>query len=179
MDMDIGSRLKTLRKKNGLTLSELASRCELTTGFLSQLENNVSSPSIVTLEDIVEALGTTLKDFFNDAEESKIVFKKDDFFEHKTEDYSIKWVVPDAQKRELEPIIININPHCKSLILQPHDGEEFGFVLKGKAKLIYGKREIAISNGQTFYLEGNKTHYIENKSDDIVSILWISTPPSF
>ena len=95
--MDIGARLKMLRKKNGLTLSELASRCELTTGFLSQIENNISSPSIVTLEDIILALGTTLKEFFNDSEEKKIIFQKDDFFEHETNDYIIKWVVPDAQ----------------------------------------------------------------------------------
>lgn len=177
--MDIGARLKMLRKKNGLTLSELASRCELTTGFLSQIENNISSPSIVTLEDIIEALGSTLKEFFNDSDESRIVYKKDDFFEHETDDYIIKWVVPDAQKRELEPIIINIKPHSKSMIIQPHDGEEFGLVLKGRAKLIYGKKEVSISNGQTFYLEGNKTHYIENRGDELVSILWISTPPSF
>lgn len=177
--MDIGARIKALRKKNNLTLSELAARCELTTGFLSQLENNVSSPSIVTLEDIIEALGTTLKEFFDDDEEAKIVFKKDDFFEHTTSDYKIKWIVPDAQKRQLEPIIIEIKPHCKSIILQPHEGEEFGLVLKGKVKLIFGKQELFLSTGQTFYLESNKTHYLENKSDDIVSVLWISTPPSF
>ena len=177
--MDIGAKIKALRLQNNLTLKELAARCELTTGFLSQLEHNVSSPSIQTLEDIIEALGTTLKDFFNDEEETRIVFKKEDFFEHETQDYKIKWIVPDAQKREMEPIIININPHCKSSVLRPHSGEEFGFVLKGKAKLIYGKKELLISAGQTFYLEGNKTHYIENKSDELVSILWVSTPPSF
>jgi len=177
--MDIGTRIKSLRLKNNLTLAELASRCELTTGFLSQLEHNVSSPSIQTLEDIIEALGSTLKEFFDESEEAKIVFKKDDFFEHETTDFTIKWIVPDAQKRQMEPIIININPHCKSLVLRPHSGEEFGFVLKGRAKLIYGKKEISLTSGQTFYLEGNRTHYIENKSDELVSILWVSTPPSF
>lgn len=177
--MDIGARIKSLRLKNNLTLAELASRCELTTGFLSQLEHNVSSPSIQTLEDIIEALGSTLKEFFDDDDDTKIVFKKDDFFEHQTNDYTIKWIVPDAQKREMEPIIININPHCKSMVLRPHNGEEFGFVLKGRAKIIYGKKELNIVAGQSFYLEGNKTHYIENKSDDSVSILWVSTPPSF
>lgn len=177
--MDIGLRIKALRLKNNLTLAELAARCELTTGFLSQLEHNVSSPSIQTLENIIEALGSTLKDFFAETEETKLVFKKDDFYEHETNDFTIKWIVPDAQKREMEPIIININPHCKSIVIRPHNGEEFGFVLKGRAKLIYGKKELSINAGQTFYLEGNRTHYIENKTDDIVSILWVSTPPSF
>lgn len=177
--MDIGSKIKALRLKNNLTLKELAARCELTTGFISQLEHNVSSPSIQTLENIIEALGSTLKDFFNEKDDMKVVFKKDDYYEHETSDFKIKWIVPDAQKRQMEPIIININPHCKSIVVRPHNGEEFGFVLKGKAKLIYGKKELTISSGQTFYLEGNTTHYIENKSDDLVSILWVSTPPSF
>ena len=74
---------------NNLTLAELAARCELTTGFLSQLEHNVSSPSIQTLENIIEALGSTLKDFFAETEETKLVFKKDDFYEHETNDFTI------------------------------------------------------------------------------------------
>ena len=51
---DIGRRIRQLRVKNGLTLEELASRTELTKGFLSQLERNLTSPSIQTLEDINE-----------------------------------------------------------------------------------------------------------------------------
>ena len=62
--MDIGHKIKQLRVQNGLTLEELASRSELTKGFLSQLERNLTSPSISTLEDILEALGSSLSDFF-------------------------------------------------------------------------------------------------------------------
>ena len=58
--MDIGKKLKDLRIKNDLTLEELASRSELTKGFLSQVERNLTSPSISTLEDLLEALGTNL-----------------------------------------------------------------------------------------------------------------------
>ena len=72
--MDIGYRIKQLRTKNNLTLEELASRCELTKGFLSQLERNLTSPSIATLQDIVEALGTTLAKFFQEETEEKLVF---------------------------------------------------------------------------------------------------------
>ena len=53
--MDIGKKLKELRLQNDLTLSDLASRSELTKGFLSQVERNQAAPSIATLEDILEA----------------------------------------------------------------------------------------------------------------------------
>ena len=80
--MDIGAKIKRLRLSNQLTLEELANRSELTKGFLSQLERDLTSPSIATLENILEALGTNLKDFFSEDEDEQIVFSKDDFFEN-------------------------------------------------------------------------------------------------
>ena len=79
--MDIGKKLKELRLQNDLTLESLASRCELTKGFLSQVERNLTSPSISTLEDILEALGTNLSSFFQeDDKDDQIVFGAQDFF---------------------------------------------------------------------------------------------------
>ena len=64
--MSIGSKIKQLRTFYGLTQEELADRCELTKGYISQLENDLTSPSISTLTDILSALGTNLKSFFNE-----------------------------------------------------------------------------------------------------------------
>ena len=72
--MDIGKKLKELRLQNDLTLGDLASRSELTKGFLSQVERNLTTPSISTLEDILEALGSNLSDFFHEEPETKIAF---------------------------------------------------------------------------------------------------------
>ena len=79
--MDIGAKINQLRKKNGLTQEELADRCELSKGFISQVERRITSPSIATLIDILECLGTNLKDFFNETSQEKIVFSKQDIFE--------------------------------------------------------------------------------------------------
>ena len=77
--MEIGIKIKELRLKNGLTQEELASRCELTKGYISQLENDLTSPSIATLTDILTSLGTSLKDFFTDDDE-QVVFGEEDYF---------------------------------------------------------------------------------------------------
>ena len=74
--MDIGAKIKRIRLSNQLTLEELANRSELTKGFLSQLERDLTSPSVATLENILEALGTNLKDFFSEDEDEQIVFSK-------------------------------------------------------------------------------------------------------
>ena len=60
----IGNKIKDLRNRNGLTQQELADRTELTKGFISQLERGQVSPSIVTLLDLIECLGTTASEFF-------------------------------------------------------------------------------------------------------------------
>lgn len=74
--MDIGAKIKRLRLSNQLTLEELANRSELTKGFLSQLERDLTSPSIATLENILEALGTNLKDFFQKTKMNKLFLVK-------------------------------------------------------------------------------------------------------
>ena len=67
---------------------------------MSQVERNLTTPSIATLEDILEALGTNLSEFFHEEEEKQIVFSAQDFFEDDQEDYTIEWVIPNAQKNE-------------------------------------------------------------------------------
>ena len=64
--MQIGSKIKELRVLKGLTQEELADRAELSKGFISQLERDLTSPSIATLVDILQCLGTDLKTFFDD-----------------------------------------------------------------------------------------------------------------
>ena len=79
--MDIGNKLKELRVLKGLTQEELADRSELSKGFISQLERNLTSPSITTLMDILQCLGTSIGEFFNETPEEQIVFGKTDYFE--------------------------------------------------------------------------------------------------
>ena len=127
--MDIGHKIKQLRVQNGLTLEELASRSELTKGFLSQLERNLTSPSISTLEDILEALGSSLSDFFMEEKNEQVVFQKKDFFVDEREECTINWIVPNTQKNEMEPILLEIPEGGKSFNVNPHGGEEFGYVV--------------------------------------------------
>ena len=76
--MKIGKKIKDLRTMYNLTQEELANRVELTKGYISQLENDLTEPSISTLEDIVKALGTNLSDFFEEEKQvEQIVFKKE------------------------------------------------------------------------------------------------------
>ena len=177
--MDIGHKIKQLRVQNGLTLEELASRSELTKGFLSQLERNLTSPSISTLEDILEALGNSLSDFFKEEKDEQTVFQKKDFFVDERDDYTINWIVPNTQKNDMEPILIEIPQGGKSFSVRPHGGEEFGYVVDGTAVLIAGDKRYVIKKGETFYMTGKDFHYITNEKAKTAKIIWVSTPPLF
>ncbi|MBQ3180154.1 MAG: helix-turn-helix transcriptional regulator [Firmicutes bacterium] len=177
--MDIGKKLKELRLQNDLTLGDLASRSEVTKGFLSQVERNLTTPSIATLEDILEALGSNLSDFFREEQERQIVFSQQDFFVDEQDDYSIEWIIPNAQKNEMEPILLTLHPHCQSHQLSAYQGEEFGYVLKGSVTLVRGNKKFRLKAKETFYLDGTESHYLYNHGSSDAKILWITTPPMF
>lgn len=177
--MDIGEKIKRLRISNQLTLEELANRSELTKGFLSQLERNLTSPSISTLEDILEALGTNLRDFFDEKQDEQIVFTNKDFFVNEQVGYLVSYIIPNAQKNEMEPILVELQMGASTEPIVPHDGQEFGYVLSGRVILHYGHKELLVKAGQTFYIKGNKTHYLSNQHKSVAKVIWVSTPPSF
>ena len=83
--IELGSKLKEMRLRKNLTQEELANRCELTKGYISQLENDLTSPSIATLADLLTALGSDLADFFREEAEEKIVFTKEEYIEKQSE----------------------------------------------------------------------------------------------
>ena len=179
--MDLGKWVKQLRVKNGLTLEDLASRTELTKGFLSQLERDLTSPSISTLEDIVEVLGISLADFFKEEINDKIVFTEQDYFVDEKEDMSITYLVPNSQKNEMDPIMITLQINGKSQEILPHKGQEFGYVIAGKISVvnIENKSSNVVKKGETFYIKGDAAHQIVNKGNSVAKVLWISTPPIF
>lgn len=177
--MDIGKKIKRLRMLCGLTQKELADRCELTKGYISQLENDLTSPSIATLVDILSALGTDLKEFFNEEVEEKVVFTDSDFIEKVTEDSTLNWLVPNAQKNHMEPVLMVLHPGRSTARDIPHEGEEFGYVISGEIEINVGKNRYAAKKGDSFYYSADRPHFITNAKQREAKFIWISSPPNF
>lgn len=177
--MDIGLKLKELRILKGLTQEELADRAELSKGFISQLERNLTSPSIATLMDILQCLGTTTAEFFTEEPDEQVVFGKNDYFEKYDNDLKneIKWIIPNAQKNRMEPILLTLEAGGETYPDNPHEGEEFGYVLSGSVIIHLGKKIYRAKKGESFYFTPDKSHYLASKTG--ATILWVSSPPSF
>ncbi len=177
--MDIGAKLKELRVLKGLTQEELADRAELSKGFISQLERDLTSPSITTLMDILQCLGTSVGEFFNETPEEQIVFGKSDYFEkHDAElKNEIKWIIPNAQKNMMEPILLTLEPGGETYPDNPHEGEEFGYILQGSISIHIGSKTYKAKKGESFYFVSEKNHYLSSKAG--AALIWVSSPPSF
>ena len=177
--MEIGKKIKALRIQKNLTQEELADRAELTKGFISQVERDLTSPSIATLVDILQCLGTDLKTFFNDSEDTQVVFHRGDFFEKTDTELknTIQWIIPNAQKNMMEPILVTVEPQGSTYPDNPHEGEEFGYVLKGSIDIHIGNQVFKAKKGESFYFTPAYKHYITSETGGL--LLWVSSPPSF
>ena len=177
--MDLGGKIKQMRNQLGLTQEELADRCELTKGYISQLENNLNSPSIATLTDILSALGSNLSEFFQNEKEEKVVFNKEEFIEKDTDGVVWNWLIPNAQKNMMEPVLVELTEQASTSGDIPHEGEEFGFVLEGEIEILLGNKRYPCKKGEAFYYSASKPHSIINKGHGNAKFLWVSTPPNF
>lgn len=180
--MKIGERLKRLRMINSLTQEELASRADLTKGYISQLENDATSPSIATLKDILDVFGVSMQEFFGETtDEESVVFGKDARVQPGNEDDRIRveLLVPGAQNREMDPVLVTLEPG-EEMDEQPfHEGEEFGFVLLGKIQLRLDDKLHTVKKDECFYFTSDKRHSVKNVGKGQAKILWVVTPPTF
>lgn len=179
--VEIGKKIRQLRMRKGLTQEELADRSELSKGFISQLENDITSPSIATLVDVLTCLGTDLKTFFNEEEEDTVVFHEEDYFIKEDPELGneIAWVIPNAQKNRMEPIRLTLFPGGSTDMDSPHEGEEFGYVLSGRILIHLGSQCLKAKKGESFYYTASCSHFLENPGKVPAVVLWISSPPYF
>ncbi len=180
--MKIGERLKRLRMINSLTQEELASRADLTKGYISQLENDATSPSIATLKDIVDVFGITMQEFFAEpAGGEDVVFGADARVQSTGDDDGVKveLLVPGAQNREMDPVLVTLKPGEEMEEQDYHEGEEFGFVLLGKVQLKLDDKVHTVKKDECFYFDSGKKHSVKNIGKTPAKILWVVTPPTF
>jgi transcriptional regulator with XRE-family HTH domain len=178
--MKIGERIRNLRQSSNLTQEELADRAGLTKGFISQIERDQTSISLDSLAKMLGALDENISDFFQEASQEKIAYREKDrvaIEKEKIEKFEL--LVPGSTNRRLEPILLTLRKGEATPKEKPHEGEEFGFILRGRVNLRFGREILKLKKGECFYLSAEKEHWIHNSGSRDAVILWISSPPSF
>ncbi len=175
--MDLGSRLRELRRGQRLTLEELGKRTGLTSSFLSQIERNITSPSVKSLREIAAALNTKVGRLFEEQKSRDFIFIKKNMRKKITNDEfksCCEVLASGLLDIRMEPSLIILEVGGKTEKQSDSlDGEEFGFVLKGKVEILRGAEKFIMERGDSIYFKGVKAHEVKNISNSEANLLWI------
>jgi len=176
--MKIGAKLKDMRLSAQLTQSELADRADVTKGFISQVENDQTSLSVDSMGQILAALGVSFAEFFSDTAAQTVVFSPKDRIRVSDKGASVfEILVPGSTMNEMDPAYVTLAPGESFEEDEPHNGEEFGYVLNGVLTVQLGKKQRQVPARSCFYFESNQAHRLLNRSPKNVTFLWVTTPP--
>lgn len=178
---DLGSRVKRLRRKNGLTIENLAEISGVSSGFLSQLERGLANPTFVNLQKIATGLHVPIGAFFQTTSADKFVVRQTERRKLILDDGSRVWqlLTPDLN-RSIEFLLMEWEPHTPTEETPScHEGEECGLVLEGVLEVHWGTHVFLLEEGDSIYLPSNIPHYYRNPSDKKVVCVWAATPPTW
>lgn len=180
----LGTRIRGLRKRRGLTLAELARQSGLTAGYISQLERNLSYPSIPALFNIARSLGVTIQWFFAsevavDAADAGYVVRRNSRLNVHYEDGIVDELLSPQPSRQLEILHSRFPPGAYSQQSYSHEGEEAGYILAGVFELWVGERHFHLQEGDSFSFSSQEPHRYGNPGEHEALVLWVITPPTF
>lgn len=172
--LEIGKRIRQLRMMKGLTLAEMASGAELTKGFLSQLERDQTSPSINTLRQILNALGTDLPTFFSpDNSPDRNFLKRRQITSEKIGRGIRKALLLPAPKfLEMEPYLLIVRRET-SYSEEFKSRQAFAAIVSGEGKFIINGNEIRLKKGDYFFLFAGDILKIMNNTSRSLEVLFV------
>ncbi len=181
--ISIGNKIKKLRENRGIHLRTLAERVGVSPSFISQLENNKTSPSLVTLKNIADALGTTVSFLIGDEKketETPVMKKEEWIFQQMGEGIKMFYLTfPDPYK-QIEPLLFIMEKGASSgEKVYQHFGQEFVMVLNGKLEVTLAEKKYVIQSGDTIYFNSYVPHKFRNVHKGVTKVVWVDNPPTF
>ncbi|WP_028671252.1 cupin domain-containing protein [Saccharospirillum impatiens] len=182
--MDVGERLKLIRKQKGLSQRELAKRAGVTNSTISMIEKNSVSPSVGSLKKVLQGIPMSLVEFFaEDAETDSsqpVVYSPDEFMDLSVNDVSMKLVGKAYGRRALAFMIETYEPGADTgADLYVHEGEEAGLVVSGRFELTVGTEVYELKTGDAYYFDSTRPHRFRNPFDEPCQIVSATTPANF
>lgn len=177
----IGEKIREKRLQVGMSLKELSEKTDLTPGFLSQIERDLSEPSITSLRKIADALDVAVFYFLLDEAEKSPVVKKAERQQLKFRDSHVTYELlsPDLN-RQMEMFMGRLEPGavtCEEPLTHP--GEEVNHVVQGKMWITIGKEEYVLDPGDTIYYYSSIPHKIVSVGEEDLVFISTITPPRF
>lgn len=170
----IGNRIKYYRKKNCITLNELSQRTSLSTGYLSNIERDATSPTIQTVQIICQAMAVNMMDLINESVSFKPVIKKNEREPVYSKDYRINYEYWTDTNQMLVGKVQTLTEYMTGSECWGHETDEIGIVIKGSMKIeIYGD-VFLLDEGDSIYVKAYTKHIITKVSNEECISYWAS-----
>jgi transcriptional regulator with XRE-family HTH domain len=179
--MQIGRKIRDLRLRRGLTVQKLADAARLSKGFISQVENNRTSPSLATLIDLARALETSVAYLVAEDDAVPYVVRAAERPRLQVGGNTSRVEVLSAQpKRNLELIVVELPPGVAAGDKRHyHHGEEVVVCLEGRITLTCGEHVLVLEAGDSCHYDGRVPHAMENAGSATAKLMIAMTPAAF
>lgn len=192
MTLDIGTRLRAVREARGLSQRQLAARAGLTSGTISLIEHNKTSPSVASLKSLLDAIPMPLSEFFSDVESNgapKYFYTASEFTELAPQDAGIDGAgaarmslrqLGDASRHALQVLRETYEPGADTgPDMLRHEAEEAGIVVDGVIEVTVGDEMRVLNPGDGYIFDSRLPHRFRNIGNKVCVVISACTPPSF
>jgi transcriptional regulator with XRE-family HTH domain len=168
--MNIGAKIRAIRNRKKITIAQMCDETGLSKGFISNVENNNTSPSISTLQTIANFLKVPLPYLLLEKDQEMSVIRKNE------REYSILngadvKVEHLGSRGGLSIRLVEFPPGTSTGERKAHEGEECHLVVKGKILAEQGEDSYILEEGDTFSWCASVPHYVKNIGNEPAVVL--------
>jgi transcriptional regulator with XRE-family HTH domain len=176
--MQLGRKIRDLRLRRGYTVQQLADATGLSKGFVSQVENGRTSPSLATLYDLARSLETSVAYLVVEEDQVPYVVRREDRPNMTLAGNVSRVEVMSAQpRRNLELLSVELPPNQMMNDKRTfHHGEEVVLCVEGRISITCGDHVVMLEAGDSCHFDGRVPHAIENVSDEPARLYIALTP---
>lgn len=177
---DLGSKLRQRRKALGLTLEAVAKQAGVTTGFISQVERNITSPSLASLTAMADALEAHIADFFDPPPkpEETSRAKMRELYASPGGGFDFERLSTSFEGSTLNGVLVH---HPPGFVIEEmvHEGEEIYYVIKGALTLTVDGTRTVLGAGDSIHFSSLRPHSVRNETNETVTVLVVNTMDLF
>lgn len=182
----LGTKIREIRLEKGLKLNELAEKTQLTSSYISQIERNITEPSLSSLKKIAISLGVPIYTFLSTEKKQNVYIQSSmrKKLELPNSSMVYEFISPMASDKEvdikMETIYFQLEPESWSNDeFMLHAADECIFVIEGKIELFLGDEKYILNSGDSIYIKENMPHKFYNPTSEKVTGISNICPPIY
>jgi len=179
--VDLGERLKVIRKRHAMSQRELAKRAGVTNSTISMIEKNTVSPSFSSLLKVLKGFPMSVEEFFtlDLVKSNQVVFRADEQADMLAQGVALKLIGHNIPDRGLSMLRETYPPGADTgEEMIKYDGEEAGTVIEGEIELTVDYKIYHMKSGDGYFFRTNLPHRFRNLSQETAVVISANTGPT-